>query len=79
RLLDDLLAIALTDCITSDGTLRLTPLMLMSDVRRAAILRRWLAMRIAPMPSRAALDRIWQDVALACVDASPCLRFGDHE
>lgn len=51
----------------------------MSDVRRAAILRRWLAMRNAPMPSRDALERIWQEVALARDDASPCLRFGDHE
>lgn len=59
--------------------MRLSPLMLMSDVRRAAILRRWLAMRNAPMPSRDALERIWQEVALARDDASPCLRFGDHE
>ncbi len=59
--------------------MRLSPLMSMSDVRRAAILRRWLAMRNAPMPSRDALERIWQEVALARDDASPCLRFGDHE
>lgn len=50
RLLDELLASDLTDCITAEGTLRLSPLMSMSDVRRAAILRRWLAMRNAPMP-----------------------------
>ncbi|EAA3097166.1 tRNA lysidine(34) synthetase TilS [Salmonella enterica subsp. enterica serovar Kedougou] len=79
RLLDELLASDLTDCITTEGTLRLSPLMSMSDVRRAAILRRWLAMRNAPMPSRDALERIWQEVALARDDASPCLRFGDHE
>lgn len=79
RLLDELLASDLTDCITAEGTLRLSPLMSMSDVRRAAILRRWLAMRNAPMPSRDALERIWQEVALARDDASPCLRFGDHE
>ncbi len=71
RLLDELLASDLTDCITAEGTLRLSPLMLMSDVRRAAILRRWLAMRNAPMPSRDALERIWQEVALARDDASP--------
>ncbi|SUG21359.1 cell cycle protein MesJ [Salmonella enterica subsp. arizonae] len=79
RLLDELLASDLTDCITARGTLRLSPLMSMSDVRRAAILRRWLATRNAPMPSRDALERIWREVALARDDASPCLRFGDHE
>lgn len=78
-LLDELLANDLTGCITARGTLQLSPLMSMSDVRRAAILRRWLAMRNAPMPSRDALERIWREVALARADASPCLRFGDRE
>ncbi len=32
----------------------------MSDARRAAIIRRWLAGQNAPMPSRDALVRIWQ-------------------
>lgn len=43
----------------------------MSDARRAAIIRRWLAGQNAPMPSRDALVRIWQEVALAREDASP--------
>lgn len=43
----------------------------MSDVRRAAIVRRWLARLNAPMPSRDALERIWREVALAREDASP--------
>ncbi len=76
-LLDELLASDLADCITSRGTLLLTPLMMMSGVRRAALLRRWLAGLNAPMPSRDGLERIWQEVALAREDASPCLRLGE--
>lgn len=78
-LLDELLADELSACTTANGTLALTPLMAMSRVRRAALLRRWLAAQNAPMPSRDGLDRLWQEVALAREDASPCLRFGDYE
>ncbi|MBN6044273.1 tRNA lysidine(34) synthetase TilS [Citrobacter sp. ku-bf4] len=79
HLLDELLADELSDYTTVEGTLALTPLMTMSRVRRAALLRRWLAAQHAPMPSRDALERLWQEVALAREDASPCLRFGDYE
>ena len=78
-LLDELLASDLADCITSRGTLLLTPLMMMSGVRRAALLRRWLAGLNAPMPSRDGLERIWQEVALAREDASPSFRLGEFE
>ncbi|WP_153753709.1 MULTISPECIES: tRNA lysidine(34) synthetase TilS [unclassified Citrobacter] len=78
-LLDELLASDLADCITAHGTLLLAPLMMMSDVRRAALLRRWLAGLNAPMPSRDGLERIWQEVALAREDASPCFRLGEYE
>ncbi|HGY1229898.1 TPA: tRNA lysidine(34) synthetase TilS [Citrobacter farmeri] len=78
-LLDELLADELSGCTTANGTLMLTPLMAMSRVRRAALLRRWLAAQNAPMPSRDGLERLWQEVALAREDASPCLRFGDYE
>ena len=78
-LLDELLASDLADCITSRGTLLLMPLMMMSGVRRAALLRRWLAGLNAPMPSRDGLGRIWQEVALAREDASPSFRLGEYE
>ena len=78
-LLDELLASDLADCITAHGTLLLVPLMMVSDVRRAALLRRWLAGLNAPMPSRNGLERIWQEVALAREDASPCFRLGECE
>lgn len=78
-LLDELLANDLADCVTAQGTLLLAPLMMMSSVRRAALLRRWLARLNAPMPSRDGLERIWQEVALAREDASPCFRLGEYE
>lgn len=78
-LLDELLAEELSACITVNGTLALTPLMGMSEVRRAALLRRWLAKQNAPMPSRDGLERLWLEVAMAREDASPCLRFGEFE
>lgn len=78
-LLDELLANDLADCVTAQGTLLLAPLMMMSSVRRAALLRRWLAGLNAPMPSRDGLERIWQEVALAREDASPCFRLGEYE
>lgn len=78
-LLDELLASDLANCVTAQGTLLLGPLMTMSTVRRAALLRRWLAGLNAPMPSRDALERIWQEVALAREDASPCFRLGEYD
>ncbi|MGQ7034932.1 ATP-binding protein, partial [Escherichia coli] len=42
-LLDELLADDLAHCQTSQGTLQIAPMLAMSDARRAAIIRRWLA------------------------------------
>ncbi|CAI8884672.1 tRNA lysidine(34) synthetase TilS [Kosakonia quasisacchari] len=79
QLLDELLADELVAAMTDEGALELTPLYALSDARRRALLRRWLAQRGAVMPSRAMLDRLWQEVALAREDASPCLRLGEFE
>ena len=73
---DELLADDLAHCQTQQGTLKIAPMLAMSDARRAAIIRRWLAGQNAPMPSREALVRIWQEVALAREDASPLFTFG---
>lgn len=78
-LLDELLASDLANVVTAQGTLMIEPLMTMSGVRRSALLRRWLAGLNAPMPSRDGLERIWQEVALAREDASPCLHLGEYD
>lgn len=79
QLLDELLAESLSTVTSAEGALTIAPLTAYSDARRRALLRRWLAQRGAMMPSRAMLDRLWQEVALAREDAVPCLRVGDDE
>lgn len=76
QLLDELLAEELAGLISPQGALSIAPLMKMSAVRRAALLRRWLAQQGAAMPSREMLERLWQEVALAREDAVPCLHLG---
>lgn len=79
RLLDELLEAAFNGLLGPEQSLLLTPLMAMSEVRRNALLRRWFAHVNAPMPSRAALSRIWDEVACAREDAAPRLRLGEYE
>jgi len=79
QLLDELLAESLDALITEEGSLHFTPLLTMSSVRRAALLRRWIARQNGTMPSREGLERIWQEVACSREDADPCLRLGRAE
>ncbi len=51
----------------------------MSQIRRNALLRRWLTQLDAPPPSRAMLERIWLEVALSREDAAPRLQIGAHD
>lgn len=79
QLLDELLAEQLAALMSENGALQITPLNEMSEVRRFALLRRWLGYHQAAMPSRAVLQRLWQDVALSRDDANPRLRLGKYE
>lgn len=79
RLLDELLAEELEALMNADGALSLAAMRSMSAVRRSALLRRWLAWHRAPMPSRAALQRIWDEVAQSREDANPRMVFGTFE
>ncbi|ADP09881.1 tRNA(Ile)-lysidine synthase [Erwinia sp. Ejp617] len=79
RLLDELLSESLDVLVDESGALCFTPLLTMSDARRAALLRRWIARQHGRMPSRAALQRIWLEVACSRADAEPCLRIGGNE
>ncbi|HDR2889566.1 TPA: tRNA lysidine(34) synthetase TilS [Enterobacter asburiae] len=78
-LLDELLSEELAGLISVDGALAIAPMETMSTVRRAALLRRWLASHNAPMPSRAMLNRLWDEVAQARDDAAPCLHLNGFE
>ena len=79
QLLDELLAEQLAELMSETGALQIAPLCEMSDVRRFALLRRWLGYHQAAMPSRASLLRLWQEVALSRDDANPRLRLGKYE
>ncbi len=69
-LLDELLADDLAHCQSPQGTLHIVPMLAMSDARRAAIIRRWLAGQQAPMPSR---DALVSDLAGSGAGAGRCL------
>ncbi|KJN26006.1 tRNA lysidine(34) synthetase TilS [Enterobacter sichuanensis] len=78
-LLDELLSEELAELISENGALAIAPLQGRSPVRRAALLRRWLASHHAVMPSRAMLSRIWDEVALAREDAAPCVHLNGFD
>lgn len=79
QLLDELLAEQLAASMQPDGALRIAPLVNVSDARRAALLRRWFAWHSAAMPSRSALQRVWDEVACSREDANPRMQLGNHE
>lgn len=78
-LLDELLSEELAELISENGALAIAPLQGRSPVRRAALLRRWLASHHAAMPSRAMLSRIWDEVAMAREDAAPCVHLNGFD
>ncbi|CNH49152.1 tRNA lysidine(34) synthetase TilS [Yersinia pekkanenii] len=79
QLLDELLADNLQQLQNNDGALSIEGLLLASEAKRAAILRRWLAGCGASMPSQSQLQRLWLEVAMARQDAEPQLTLGTHQ
>lgn len=79
QLLDELLAESLSMLTQPDGALRIDGFTALSAVRRTALLRRWIAACGGNMPSRDAVQRIWQEVICAREDAAPRLRLGEFE
>nr|WP_310616611.1 tRNA lysidine(34) synthetase TilS [Pantoea cypripedii] len=79
QLLDELLAEQLAQLTDAHGRLAFTSLLGMSEARRHALLRRWIAGQGGVMPSRDALLRITREVMQSREDAQPCLNFGAFE
>lgn len=79
QLLDELLAESLASRIASDGALCIEGFAAMSEARRAALLRRWIANCGGKMPSRDAIQRLYLEVIAAREDAAPRLQLGNHE
>ncbi|ACQ66981.1 tRNA lysidine(34) synthetase TilS [Candidatus Hamiltonella defensa] len=78
-LLDELLSEQLCQLQSQEGTLSIQGLAACSEVKRNALLRRWLDSKKVPMPSRDQLARLWKEVALAKSDAQPYLQCGEYQ
>lgn len=79
QLLDELLAEQLAQLVDQSNSLFINELQALSPARRHALLRRWIALFDAAMPSRDALHRLWHEVALSKEDAEPQLLLADHQ
>ncbi|CAK9884027.1 MAG: tRNA(Ile)-lysidine synthase [Candidatus Erwinia impunctatus] len=79
QLIDELLADSLSALIDDEGALTFTALTSLSEPHRNALLRRWITKNRGMMPSRVALQHLWQEVACSRQDATPCFRYGDAE
>lgn len=77
--MDELLADSLQQLQNAEGALSVEGLLVASEAKRAAILRRWLAQWGAAMPSQSQLQRLWLEVAMARQDAEPQLTLGAHQ
>ncbi|CNK35167.1 tRNA lysidine(34) synthetase TilS [Yersinia mollaretii] len=79
QLLDELLADSLQQLKNHHSALSIEGLILASEAKRAAILRRWLGGEGASMPSQSQLQRLWLEVAMARPDAEPQLTLGAYQ
>ncbi|WP_114194475.1 tRNA lysidine(34) synthetase TilS [Edaphovirga cremea] len=75
-LLDELLRDALDSLIDVNRSLDIEGLTSMSEVKRYALLRRWIADFGVQMPARDQLQRVWNEVVLSREDAEPQLTLG---
>lgn len=79
QLLDELLQPCLAALLDERGSLAIAGLGLMSEVKRQALLRRWMAAAGFTLPSRDHLQRIWHEVALSRSDAEPQLQLAEGQ
>ncbi|MBX4180865.1 tRNA lysidine(34) synthetase TilS [Sodalis sp. CWE] len=78
ELLDELLKDTLANVVAPDKSLNLTPLKAMNEVKRSALLRRWLASLAIKMPTRKNLIRVWEEVALSRRDSVAQLKIDEN-
>ncbi|AMA64607.1 tRNA(Ile)-lysidine synthase [Candidatus Arsenophonus lipoptenae] len=78
KLVNELLEDYLSKLLTTDGSLKLDPLVEFSEKKRNAILRSWFRLYKILMPTRVQLKQIWQDVICARSDAEPKFILADN-
>lgn len=79
QLLDELLTGQLHTLLAEDDSLTIHGLLGCSPERRFALLRRWIARHNVMPPSRKQLNRLWDEVALSRIDATPQLQLGSYQ
>ncbi|MDN6114607.1 MAG: tRNA lysidine(34) synthetase TilS [Enterobacterales bacterium] len=79
QLLDELLLDSLQSLMSEDDSLNIEGLLPMSEAKRYALLRRWIACFGVMMPTREQLQRLWNEVATAREDAEPQLQLGKNQ
>lgn len=78
-LLNELLYARYKPMIRKNGSISIPQLKEQSEAARGAIIRLWLQDQGFPMPSEKQLAQLWQDVALAQIDASPVFCYGNTQ
>ncbi|MDN5970116.1 MAG: tRNA lysidine(34) synthetase TilS, partial [Enterobacterales bacterium] len=76
---DELLLDSLQSLMSEDDSLNIEGLLPMSEAKRYALLRRWIACFGVMMPTREQLQRLWHEVATAREDAEPQLQLGKNQ
>ncbi|UDG81677.1 tRNA(Ile)-lysidine synthase [Candidatus Profftia lariciata] len=79
KLLDELLKESLKRFIHSNKSLSIEGLLSMSEIKRYALLRRWISYFDVMMPTRTQIKKIWLEVAMARKDAHPKLQLGTKQ
>lgn len=75
-LLHELLNERYKGMIKSDGSISVDELNVQSEAARVALIRMWLDDQGQLMPSAKQVEHIWQDIALAKIDAAPVFQYG---
>ncbi|CAD6511742.1 tRNA lysidine(34) synthetase TilS [Candidatus Profftia tarda] len=78
-LLDELLQESLKALTNKDTSININGLLQISEAKRYAILRRWIAYFKVMPPSKKQLQRVWFEVAMARLDAKPQLKLGEYQ
>ncbi len=76
QLVDELLENTLSNITHYDGSLCIKYILFISNVKRNALLRRWLCSKGSVMPSQDQILYIWKHIVLCRHDASPILKLG---
>lgn len=71
RLLEELLKPELEACLDRFMGIKVEALNHFSELKRDQLLRMWLESQVTVLPSEVQLQKLWQEVALARVDANP--------